>query len=1074
MGVAVISVAYILFSSDTNASTYQSRKVASKNKNLENQQMLNLQQRAQSLRERLEKSNGQIESLKDEVDKEKNECESMQNKFKAVNDREAGLKSEIQRQQEWINRGQDAIKQVQDKYSALQKKLLDKEKEVETAFSNNVKTNKDLKETQDLIKSLQDKNREMVDQVQAISAKADKYVQESKKHAYSVAELKKKQDESGWISKDEYDMLEEKYDRLQEEYDHFDMRFKLLREQLEEKEKQAKELQRDKKEEQGSGDIEDGQVGYERREEIGDGREESQGKQKEDSGFSSQDSEKSEKEEQEIGNRKTEEEKEEVVEVGVGAVQNMKQQLEQQGQTSAQSSVESKKEEASSRQQERESDKDKPGIVGADPCVRPIQNNKDLPKREFNLEMLRNIGIIAHIDAGKTTLTERILFYTGISHKIGEVHDGAAQMDWMKQEQERGITITSAATTCRWKDYRINIIDTPGHVDFTVEVERSLRVLDGAVAVFCAVGGVEPQSETVWRQSDKYNVPKLAFVNKMDRMGADFFAVLQDIEDQLGANAFAIQIPIGAEDKFRGIVDLIKMKAYIYKDETQGKDCHQEDIPGDFQELAKKYRHIMIEKAVALDEALMEKYLKSEESVIEEDLWRVIRKGTVNNKCVPVLCGSAFKNKGVQNLLDAVNLYLPSPLDLPAIMGKDSEGSDKDVERHAKDNEPFCALAFKIQADPHIGKLIYVRVYSGALKAGSYVFNSVKGKKERIGRILQMHANQRENKDSIFTGDIAAVVGLSNTITGDTLCDVDNPIVLESIEFPEPVISISIKPTSRNDQDKLSKGLIKLAEEDPTFKVHTDEETKEIILSGMGELHLEIIVDRLKEEFKVDAQVSPPKVAYKETVRSKVTQEYKHIKQSGGRGQYGHVVIEMSAAQSGEGFLFKDSITGGRIPKSYIPAIEKGFKEIIARGVYAGYPVIDVSINLVDGSYHDVDSSEIAFRLAAIGAFKEAFMKCSPILLEPYMSLELSTPEEYVSNLVGNICSRRGKILNIDSKGNQKIISAEAPLAELFGYATTFRSLSSGRANCSMQFKKYEQVLGEIAKKIVEEKKQKK
>ncbi|UCD16144.1 MAG: elongation factor G [Candidatus Omnitrophota bacterium] len=699
---------------------------------------------------------------------------------------------------------------------------------------------------------------------------------------------------------------------------------------------------------------------------------------------------------------------------------------------------------------------------------------KDSPSRKFNLDKLRNIGIMAHIDAGKTTLTERVLFYTGISHKIGEVHDGAAQMDWMKQEQERGITITSAATTCFWKDHRINIIDTPGHVDFTVEVERSLRVLDGAIAVFCAVGGVQPQSETVWRQSDKYNVPKLAFINKMDRVGADFFAVLKSIEDQLGANVIPLQVPIGAEDKFSGVIDLIEMKAYSYKDETLGKDCQIEDIPKDYEEVAKKYRHIMVEKAVAFDESLTDKYLKSQDSVTEEELKAAIRKGTIANECVPLLCGSALKNKGVQKLLDAINLYLPSPVNLPAVVGQDPDEVDKSIERQAKDSEPFSALAFKVQADPHIGKLVYVRVYSGALGAGSYVLNSVKGKKERIGRILQMHANQRENRDSIFAGDIAAVVGLSNTITGDTLCDIDHPILLESIEFPEPVISISIKPKSRTDQDKLSKGLVKLAEEDPTFRVRTDEETKEIILSGMGELHLEIIVDRLKEEFKVDAQVSPPKVAYKETILATTTCEYKHIKQSGGRGQYGHVVIEMSPGQRGAGFEFKDSITGGRIPKSYIPAIEKGFNQIIARGVYAEYPAVDVSINLIDGSYHDVDSSEIAFKLTAIGAFKEAFLKCSPILLEPYMALEISTPEEYVSNLVGNICSRRGKILNIDARGSQKIISAEAPLAELFGYATTFRSLSSGRANCSMQFKKYEQVPSEITEKIVAQKQQEK
>ena len=593
-----------------------------------------------------------------------------------------------------------------------------------------------------------------------------------------------------------------------------------------------------------------------------------------------------------------------------------------------------------------------------------------MPRTE-KMEKTRNIGIMAHIDAGKTTLTERILFYTGKSHKIGEVHDGAATMDWMKQEQERGITITSAATTCFWREHRINIIDTPGHVDFTVEVERSLRVLDGAIAVFCAVGGVQPQSETVWRQSDKYGVPKLAFVNKMDRTGADFFDVLKSIGEELGANAIPVQIPIGAEENFKGVVDLMDMKAYIYVDETKGKDFEIEEIPADLLEMSKKMRHTMVEKAVEVDDVLMEKYLNDENSITVDELRAAIRKGTVANKMVPILCGAAFKNKGIQKLLDAVTDYLPSPSDLPPVEGHDPKDPEKVIIRKADDNEPFAALAFKVQTDPHMGKLVYFRVYSGSAKAGSYVLNVTKDKKERLGRILQMHANQRENRDDIFAGGIAAGVGLETTITGDTLCDPDHPVVLEAIEFPTPVISISVAPQSRADQDKLTKGLLKLAEEDPTFKVHTDPETDEMIISGMGELHLEIIVDRLKEEFNVVAAVGKPSVAYKETILETKEEEYKHIKQSGGRGQYGHVVFELSPSEPGQGFEFVNKVVGGRIPKEYIPAVEKGMIEALQKGAYAGYPVVDVKVTLTDGSYHDVDSSEIAFKIAAMEGLKK-------------------------------------------------------------------------------------------------------
>ncbi|MFH1458848.1 MAG: elongation factor G [Candidatus Omnitrophota bacterium] len=690
--------------------------------------------------------------------------------------------------------------------------------------------------------------------------------------------------------------------------------------------------------------------------------------------------------------------------------------------------------------------------------------------RLIDLSRVRNIGIMAHIDAGKTTVTERILYYSGRSHKMGEVHDGKAQMDWMKQEQERGITITSAATTCYWNNHRINIIDTPGHVDFTVEVERSLRILDGAIAVFCAVGGVEPQSETVWRQSDKYEVPKLAFINKMDRIGADFFSVIKNIENELGANVIPLQIPVGIEDNFRGVIDLIEMKAYIYDDQSFGKNFHTEDIPEDLKEIAQKYHHIMVEKAVELDDSLMEKYLEDESSITEEELIAAIRKGTIANKIVPALCGSAFKNKGVQKLLDAIPLYLPSPKDLAAVEGHDVDDKEKKILRRAEDSEPFAALAFKVQADPHMGKLVYFRVYSGFLKAGSYVFNATKGKKQRVGRILQMHANDREIREDIFAGDIAAAVGLDNTVTGDTLCDPDNPVVLEAMEFPAPVMALSIKPQSSQDQDKLGKGLMRLAEEDPTFTVSTDQETEETILSGMGELHLEIIVDRLKHEFKVDAVVGQPKVAYRETILNNSSENYKHVKQTGGKGQYAHVVIDIFPSEPGQGFEFNNKITGGAIPREYIPSIEKGIINIMQRGIFAGFPVVDVCVDLVDGSYHDVDSSEMAFKICAAECFKRAFQKAAPVLLEPYMSVEVTAPEEHVGDVVGDICSRRGKILGMEGKLKQQIISAEAPLSEMFGYATSLRSITSGRATYSMHFEKYIEVPYSISEKIVEEK----
>ncbi|MDD2703596.1 MAG: elongation factor G [Candidatus Omnitrophica bacterium] len=685
------------------------------------------------------------------------------------------------------------------------------------------------------------------------------------------------------------------------------------------------------------------------------------------------------------------------------------------------------------------------------------------------MDKVRNIGIMAHIDAGKTTTTERILYYTGKSHKIGEVHDGKAQMDWMKQEQERGITITSAATTCYWGDYRINVIDTPGHVDFTAEVERSLRVLDGAVAVFCAVGGVEPQSETVWRQSDKYHVPKIVFVNKMDRTGADFFAVVKGIEERLDAHVVVLQVPLGAEDRFRGIVDLIEMKAYVYDEDSQGKNFDVVDIPAEYQEISKEYRHILVEKISGLDDALTHKFLENPESITPDELKNALRAGTIAGKVVPVICGASFKNKGVQKLLDTITLYLPSPLDLPPVKGHDVENPDKEIERKLDYQEPFAGLALKVPSDPHMGKLVYVRIYSGCLEAGTYIYNATKDKKERVGRILQMHANQREIRDIVYAGEIVAVIGLNSTVTGDTLCELGNPLLLEEIKFPAPVVSLSIEAKTRSEQDKLGKALARLAEEDPTFIVQTDEETQETLLTGMGELHLEIIVDRIKTEFNVEPVVGQPKVAYRETVTKECEDEYKHVKQTGGRGQYAHVVFKMTPQEFGKGFEYVNSIKGGAIPRGFFPAIEKGVNAIMKQGVYAGFPVVDVRLELLDGSFHEVDSSEIAFRIATIECFKKVFMQCSPILLEPYMNLEVNTPEDYLNAIIGNICSRRGKILGMETVRSQKMIKAEVPLGEMFGYTTTFRSLSSGRANASMEFSKYLPVPGEIAQKILEE-----
>ena len=683
--------------------------------------------------------------------------------------------------------------------------------------------------------------------------------------------------------------------------------------------------------------------------------------------------------------------------------------------------------------------------------------------RQFPLEKTRNIGIMAHIDAGKTTTTERILFYTGKTHKIGETHEGSATMDWMEQEQERGITITSAATTAQWKDCRINIIDTPGHVDFTVEVERSLRVLDGSVTVLCAKGGVEPQSETVWRQADKYHVPRMVYVNKMDILGANFFRVVGMIKDRLKANAVPIQLPIGAEDSFVGIIDLIEMKAEIYKDDL-GKEYDTVDIPEDMMDLAMEWREKLVESVCETDEELMMMFLEGEEPTVEQ-MKAVIRKETIENRMVPVVCGSSYRNKGVQLMLDAVIDYMPSPVDIPAIKGINPETEEED-ERPASDDAPFSALAFKIMADPFLGKLAFFRVYSGKLTSGSYVYNSVKGKKERIGRILQMHANKREEITEVYAGDIAAAVGLKDTTTGDTLCDQDNEIILESMEFPDPVIEIAIEPKTKAGQEKMGIALAKLAEEDPTFKTYTNEETGQTIIAGMGELHLEIIVDRLLREFKVEANVGKPQVSYKETITGTADVDNKYVKQSGGKGQYGHVKIRIYPREAGSGFEFKNSIVGGAIPKEYIPKIEEGIREAMLTGPIAGYNVVDLGVELYDGSYHEVDSSEMAFKIAASMAFREAMKKAKPVLLEPIMKVEVTVPEDYMGDVIGDISSRRGRIEGSDMNLGAVAVRSMVPLSEMFGYATDLRSKTQGRGVYVMQMDHFEKLPDSMVEKI--------
>jgi len=684
--------------------------------------------------------------------------------------------------------------------------------------------------------------------------------------------------------------------------------------------------------------------------------------------------------------------------------------------------------------------------------------------RQVALEKTRNIGIMAHIDAGKTTTTERILFYTGKVHKMGETHEGSAVMDWMEQEQERGITITSAATTCYWKDHRINIIDTPGHVDFTVEVERSLRVLDGSVAVFCAKGGVEPQSETVWRQADKYRVPRIAYINKMDIIGADFENVITMMKERLGANPVPIQMPIGSEADFKGVVDLVHQKAYIYLNDV-GTEVREEEIPEELKDKAQEQRERMLEALSDIDEEIMMKYLEGEE-ISEEEIRRALRKGCIEVKITPVLCGSSYKNKGVQLLLDAIVYYLPSPLDIPAVKGINPD-TGEEIERHPSDDEPFSALAFKIVSDPYVGKLTYFRVYSGKLTSGSYVYNSTKQKRERIGRILYMHANHRQEVDEVMTGDIVAAVGLKDTTTGDSLTSEEHPIILESMQFPEPVIRVAIEPKTKADQDKMGVALQKLAEEDPTFKAYTEQETGQTIIAGMGELHLEIIVDRMLREFKVEANVGKPQVAYKETIRKSVKSEGKFVRQSGGRGQYGHVWLEIEPLEPGKGYEFVNKIVGGVIPKEFIPAVDAGVREALTSGVLAGYPVVDVKVTLYDGSFHEVDSSEMAFKIAGSMAFKEGMKKASPVLLEPIMKVEVVVPEEYLGDVIGDINSRRGQIEGMEPRGGAQVVRGFVPLAEMFGYATDLRSKTQGRGVYTMQFSHYAEVPKNIADSII-------
>jgi elongation factor G len=1017
--VIVVSLGLLIFSTP---------EPKDKSRKKEAQQQESGEQLLIAREQKIRKFEEELSLLKAELQKNSLDYEKLKKGLATSQKAENELKEELARRKDWDDKNSEILNKA--KKDSLENKtlLVDKEKELTTEFSKNVDLNRGLRELNDKYAALEKENKEKLTEIEKMKHEIERLLKEiedranqAKLHSQTIKQMQKEQEESEWVPKKEFKRLNEEYTKLEEELE-------AKEKELEKKDEKIKELY------QKSLNLAVPETQLQ--------APESQAPLPQVPGSQAPQAEATPQEE--IPPAAAEKITEPALEI---------KEATGEAAPPAAEPGEEKEEVKESRKEEK------------------TPKKKEYIAPEIDLNKIRNIGIMAHIDAGKTTTTERILYYTGKSHKIGEVHDGQAQMDWMKQEQERGITITAAATTCYWRDFRINIIDTPGHVDFTVEVERSLRVLDGAVALFCAVGGVEPQSETVWRQSNKYNVAKLAFINKMDRTGADFFAALAAMEKILGNGPAAIQIPVGSEEKFRGVIDLVEMKAYFYDDETLGKEFQVEEIPGDLKETAQKYHHLLVERVCAFDAGLTKKYLEDENSITQEELIGGIRKATLANKMVPVLCGAAFKNKGIQKLLDAVTLYLPSPADLAAVKGSDPQDPQNVLERKSDAAEPFCGLAFKVQSDPHMGKLVYLRVYSGRLDNSTYVLNATKNKRERIGRILQMHANQRDPKEHAFAGDIVAIIGLAHTTTGDTLCELGSSVILEAIQFPAPVVSLSIAAASRAEQDKLGKGLAKLAEEDPTFIVESDAETKETVLTGMGELHLEIIVDRLKTEFGVNAVVGKPKVAYRETVTAAASDEYKHVKQSGGRGQYGHVVFELSPNEPGKGFEFTNSIKGGAIPRSYFTAIEKGLAQAMQKSAYAGYPVVDIKVDLLDGSFHEVDSSELSFKLASIGCFKKVFLKCSPVLLEPSMKLEVTTPEEYVNAIIGYICSCRGKVMGMETKGNQKIVQAEAPLSEMFGYTTNLRSLSSGRASASMEFDKYVQVPAEVAAKILEEKK---
>jgi elongation factor G len=990
-----------------------------------------LQQMLASREQKIAKMQEDMQALQADLDGKAAKAEQLAKESQEAKASEAKLKDELQRRDEFVGKNEEALTKLKKDTFDIKNQMIEKEKELSDEFSKNIELKRELRELGVQRDQIDKESKEKTQELERMRHQMEKLQEALKEQEKQVsvlnaaiAKTKKEQEESEWVPKREFRKLNDEYSALETE----------LEDKLEELEKKDDTIRQlyAKLKAGGQPPVPADPLPAP----------------------------------ETVAEKPQEASPSEIAAPAVEPVAPAEPLLPPESPASVEAPV--------SFEAPAPAEIGEPVAENEPAAETPVKAEKKTAVPDFDLSKVRNIGIMAHIDAGKTTTTERILYYTGRSHKIGEVHDGKAQMDWMKQEQERGITITAAATTCYWNGCRVNIIDTPGHVDFTAEVERSLRVLDGAVALFCAVGGVEPQSETVWRQSNKYNVAKIAFVNKMDRTGADFFAVLGGIEKLLGANACTIELPLGAEDTFRGVIDLIEMKAIIYKDETQGKEYLTEEIPPEMLEQAKQYRHAMLEKASAFDDALMQKVLSAPETITREEIIAALRKGTIENKLLCVLCGASFKNKGVQKLLDAVTLFLPSPLDIPALQAAVPDTDGQTVECRPAADAPLSCLAFKVQADPHMGKLVYLRVYSGVLENSTYVFNSTKNKRERIGRIVRMHANQREPMERAFAGDIVAVVGLNGTITGDTLCEQETPVLLEAIDFPVPVVSLSIAPKSRADQDKLGKGLAKLTEEDPTFIVQTDDETKETVLTGMGELHLEIIVDRLKNEFNVEAVVGQPKVAYRETVTIAGEGEYKHIKQSGGRGQYGHVVLRMEPNEAGKGFEFINSIKGGAIPRNFFPAIEKGTVEAMKAGAFAGYPVVDMKVDLLDGSFHEVDSSELAFKLATIACFKKVFMQCGPILLEPSMKLQVITPEEYLNAVIGYICQKRGKVLNMEMKGNQKVVSAEAPLSEMFGYATAFRSISSGRASAVMEFDKYVAVPKEIALKILEEKQKQK